>query len=237
MLDILVESNRRGRRDVRGTMLGMFSSTAFQTAVMIGAVYGTMATPQAALVIPHDTIILFPSNPVPEEHPEQQPVVTTLQPLPIGFRTLDLPTAIPTEIPPIDPGVVFDPRNYTGSGIEGGVFDGDPDATVPADSLSRLYQHAVVDEKPVRISCPTLEYPRMLRQANIEGQVLLRFIVEADGHVLSEHIETLSSSHRAFDGPATEMVSACLFRPGRVRATAVRVLVEMPIIFSLTGGR
>jgi hypothetical protein len=30
------------------------------------------------------------------------------------------------------------------------------------------------------------------------------------------------------------MIQKCLFRPGRVRANAVRVLVQMPIVFTLS---
>jgi protein TonB len=75
----------------------------------------------------------------------------------------------------------------------------------------------------------------MMQQANIEGQVLLQFVVETDGHVRAEHIETLSSTHKSFESPARDMIGKCLFRPGRVRANAVRVLVQMPIIFTLQG--
>jgi len=50
-------------------------------------------------------------------------------------------------------------------------------------------------------------------------------------------METLSSSHRAFEGPARDMIAKCLFRPGRVRASPVRVLVQMPILFTLAGRR
>jgi protein TonB len=103
--------------------------------------------------------------------------------------------------------------------------------------LTQVFAEAVVDEVPERISCPLPEYPRMMQQANIEGQVLLQFVVETDGHVTSGSIETLSSSHRAFEGPAREMIARCLFRPGRVRASPVRVLVQMPILFTLAGRR
>jgi protein TonB len=75
----------------------------------------------------------------------------------------------------------------------------------------------------------------MMRQANIEGQVLLQFVVETDGHVQRQTIQSLSSSHEAFERPAREMIARCLFRPGRVRARPVRVLVQMPIFFTLSG--
>ena len=238
MFDHLVESNKQGRRDVTGTMLGMFTSTTLQAAVMIGAVYATVRAPVDEHVAFIETILELPAEAQPQEQqPEQRPIVSILRPPPEGFQVLVLPAEIPTEIPPVDPGVAFDPRNYTGVGVEGGVFDGLKGMTGPVDDLAGIYEHSVVDEKPEHISCPALDYPRMMRQAGIEGQVLLRFIVEADGHVLTENIETLSTSHRAFEGPARKMIALCLFRPGRVRANAVRVLVQMPVIFSLTGGR
>jgi TonB family protein len=235
MFDKLVESNKRGRRDVTGIVLGMFTSTTLQAALMTGAVYATMGAVQEVEQILMDTIpiVIDQSDPEPEPDEPDEPVVTSLAPLPKGFQVLAAPVEIPTEIPAVDLQQHFDPRDYTGVGVEGGVFDGDEDVTGPVDGLARLFEQAVVDEKPERISCPTLEYPRLLQEANIEGQVLLRFVVEADGHVLDEHIETLAATHRAFEGPARQMISRCAFRPGRVRANAVRVLVEMPVIFTI----
>lgn len=235
MLDNLLESNRRGRRDVKGTVLGMFTSTTFQAAVMVGAVYATMGAAQKVEQVPMDTIVLHFDKPQPEPDEPDEPVVTSLTPPPKGFQVLTAPVEIPTEIPDVDLQEHFDPRNYTGVGVEGGVFDGVDDATGPVNEITRLYEQAVVDEKPERISCPMLQYPRLLQEANIEGQVLLRFVVEADGHVMNDHIETLSSTHRAFEGPARDMLSRCLFRPGRVRASAVRVLVQLPVIFTIAG--
>jgi TonB family protein len=235
MLDHLVESNKKGRRDVRGMVLGMVTSTTLQAALMVGAVYATVAAPHVAPLITGDSIILYPSDPEPQEQPQEDVVVAPLHPLPFGSQTLDLPTEILTEIPPVDPDFIFDPRNYTSKGVPGGVWDGDSSIAGPLESLTRLYESGVVDEEPELISCPVLEYPRMMRQASIEGQVLLRFIVETDGHVRKEHIEALSSSHRAFEEPAKAMISKCLFRAGRVRASAVRVLAEMPVVFSLVG--
>ncbi|HEY6947272.1 MAG TPA: hypothetical protein VI297_00540 [Gemmatimonadales bacterium] len=61
----------------------------------------------------------------------------TAEPPPKGFQTVVAPTDIPTTMPPVNlherP---FDPRNYTGRGMEGGVAYGvvggtgvvDPDA-------------------------------------------------------------------------------------------------------------
>ncbi len=239
MFDNLVESNRSGRRDVKGTIMGMFGSTVFQAAVMVAAVYATMGVAQeVSEAVDIDTIMLQLDEPEeqPEEQPEEPPpIVTSLNPPPKGFQVLMAPVDIPTEIPPVNLEQRFDPRDYSGVGVEGGVFQGVEGGTGPVVDLAQVFAEAVVDEVPERISCPLPEYPRMMQQANIQGQVLLQFVVETDGHVKDENIEVLSASHRAFEGPAKDMISKCLFRPGRVRANPVRVLVQMPIVFTLQG--
>jgi protein TonB len=235
----LVESNRRGRRDVKGVIGGMFTSTIVQTLLIGAAVYATMGVAQEAQSLDIDTIMLVMDEPEqePEEEPDEPPpVVTSLNPPPKGFQVLTAPVDIPTEIPPINLEERFDPRDYSGVGVEGGVFSGVEGGTGPVD-LTQVFAEAVVDEVPERISCPLPEYPRMMQQANIEGQVLLQFVVETDGHVSPRSIESLNSSHKAFEGPARDMIAKCLFRPGRVRASPVRVLVQMPIIFNLAGRR
>ena len=128
----------------------------------------------------------------------------------------------------------FDPRDYSGVGVEGGVFSGVEGGTGPVD-LQQVFAESVVDEVPEQISCPPVDYPRMMQQANIEGQVLLQFVVETDGHVKRESIQTLSASHQSFEQPARNLIARCLFRPGRVRAKPVRVLVQLPIFFTLQG--
>jgi len=239
VFDVLVESDRRGKRDFKGTIMGMLTSTVAQTIVVIAAVMATMGVAEEVTEVDIDTIMLVMDEPEPEQEEEPDepppPVITSLNPPPRGFQVLTAPVDIPTEIPPIDLEERFDPRDYSGVGVEGGVFSGVEGGTGPVD-LEQVFAEAVVDEVPERISCPPLEYPRMMRQANIEGQVLLQFVVETDGHVKGESIQTLSASHQAFEGPARNLIERCLFRPGRVRARPVRVLVQMPIFFNLTAG-
>jgi protein TonB len=240
VFDVLVESNRRGRRDIRGVLGGMFFSTTAQIAMLTAAIYVTAKGVQQVTEEQRmDTILLTLDEPdkPPEEKPEEAPpVVTSLAPPPKGFQVLTAPVDIPTEIPPIDLQQRFDPRDYSGVGVEGGIFSGVEGGTGPVVDPSQVFEQAVVDERPERVSCPPIEYPRMMQQASIEGQVTLQFVVEPDGHVSEENIQVLGSTHRAFEGPAKEMIDKCLFRPGRVRGTAVRVLVQMPIAFTLQHG-
>ena len=239
MFDVLIESDRKGRRDLSGTLGGLFFSTAFQTAIIAGAVIATMKVAEDVQSVDMDTIMLTLDEPEPEpDEPDQPPppVITSLNPPPKGFQVLMAPIEIPKEIPPVDLSQRFDPRDYSGVGVEGGVFSGIDGGNGPVD-LAQVFQESVVDERPERLSCPAPSYPRMMQQANIEGQVLLQFVVEPDGHVTRQTIEIMSATHRAFEGPARDMIQRCLFRPGKVRTSSVRVLVQMPVIFALTSRR
>jgi len=113
------------------------------------------------------------------------------------------------------------------------VFQGIEGGTGPVVDLSQVFAEAVVDEVPERLSCPPQKFPRMMQQANLEGNVLLQFVVEPDGRVKRRTIEIMSATHKAFEAPAKDMIQRCLFRPGKVGATSVRVLVQMPVAFVL----
>ena len=230
MFDFLIESNRKGHRDMSGTIGGLFFSTAFQTAIIVAAVYATMQVAEEA-PIDMGTIVITWDEPDDPDQPSP-PVITSLNPPPKGFQVLMPPVDIPQEIPPVDLSQRFDPRDYTGVGVEGGVFSGIDGGTGPVDP-AQVFQVSIVDERPEQLSCPTPQYPRMMQQANIEGEVLLQFVVERDGHVMRQTIETMSVTHRAFEGPARDMIQRCLFRPGKVGVSSVRVLVQMPVVFEL----
>ena len=74
MFDVLVESNRKGRRDLSGTVGGMFMSTVFQSLVLVGAVYATMEVAAEQQELDMDTIVLMLDEPEaePEEPDEHQ---------------------------------------------------------------------------------------------------------------------------------------------------------------------
>lgn len=232
MFDNLVESAPK-KRSGKGAFGTGFGSIVFHAALIwVGIIVTAGVTGQIIEAAPETTMVYLEE---PKDQPEEEPpppVVTSLNPPPKGFQVLDAPIDIPTEIPPINLEQRFDPRDYSGVGVEGGVFTGKVGGTGPVD-LTQVFAEAVVDETPERISCPPVEYPRMLQQANIEGGVLLQFVVDTRGRVERGSLKVMRSDHKAFEGPAKDMINNCLFRPGRVRGQAVRVLVQMPINFAL----
>jgi periplasmic protein TonB len=236
VFDTLIVSNPEGkgiRRGVPGTMW----SIVLHTVLIFAAVKATMKAEQIVQDVIADTTMVFlteEQEPEPEPEPEEpQPQqIVSLNPPPKGFQTVDAPIDIPTDIPPIDLSERFDPRDFTGTGVEGGVFSGVEGGTGPVD-LSQTFLEAAVDEPPERLSGPNPRYPEMLRQAGIEGQVVLEFVIDTTGRVEENSIKILNSTNKAFEGPARDVIQRSIYRPGRVRGVAVRVLVQQAISFNI----
>ncbi|MCH8256095.1 MAG: TonB family protein [Gemmatimonadetes bacterium] len=102
-----------------------------------------------------------------------------------------------------------------------------------ATGMSEVYLEGAVEVRPERLSGPFPRYPEMLRQAGIEGRVLLEFVIEQDGTVDSSSLSVLESTNRAFEGPARAVIEGSLYTPGEVDGGPVRVLVSQQIGFSL----
>jgi len=76
----------------------------------------------------------------------------------------------------------------------------------------------------------------VLRAAGIEGRVVLQVVIDTLGRA-ERAAAVVESSNRGFDAAALAYVRGALFRPGRVRGRAVRVLIRLPIAFTLQGAR
>ena len=224
MFDVLIESKPQ-RRGLKGRLgQGTFSLLVHGTLIY-GAVVATMKAGEQVQEAIMDTTMVFLEEEQQPEEPAPPP------PPPKGFQTLLAPVDIPTSIPAIDLNERFDPRDFTGVGVELGVATG---LQGPID-LTQVFVEAVVDEPPERISFPPPEYPRILLEAGVEGTVVLEAIIDTTGHAEPPSIKVVSSTNRAFEAPARDAMRRALFRPGRVRGQPVRVLVHMPLRFVIPG--
>jgi protein TonB len=234
VFDKLVESNPKNRK-IGGLGSSSLTSLVLHGALIYGAVVATMKGHEIVQQAAMDTTMVFlDTEEKPEEEKPEEPQLASLTPPPQGFQTVVIITEIPTEIPPVNLNERFDPRDYSGTGIEGGIATGVVGGTgpVPTD-LQQVFAEAVVDEPPMHLSSPPAAYPTMLKDAGIEGTVVLEFIVGADGHPEKESIRVIESTHKQFEKAAKDQIAASLYRPGRMRGQAVRVLVRQPINFTL----
>ncbi len=223
MFDHLIESKRK-KDHKRVFGLGA-ASLLVHTVVIAVAVYATLNAGQADNKVRVDTALVFMDQPKQEKPPEQQPVQLDV-PLK-GFQTVIAPDVIPTNIPPVNLQEHFDPKDYSGSGVEGGLASG----LVPTGN--EVFMEAIVEEKPAVLSGPPPTYPELLKQAGIQGRVLVQAIVDTLGRAEQGSIKVLQSPNPGFDQPARNYVQKALFRPARVHGRAVRVLIQIPIEFRL----
>jgi TonB family protein len=177
-----------------------------------------------------DTTMVFitPATRQPEKpEPPKQVPITSLTQLK-GFQTLVAPSDIPATLPPIDLRERFDPRDYSGTGVEGGSGAG---IVLPGADAGQVYAVALVTEQPDRLAGPIPAYPPILKQAGIQGRVTLEAVVDTAGRVEPGSVRVVSSPNPLFDPPSVAALRATLFRPARVNGRAVRVLIKLPFDF------
>ncbi len=221
MFETLIESKRKADKK-KAFGLG-FVSLLGHTILVVLAVIATLTAGQAASDVVVDTTMIFVNQ--DEKKPEEQPPVLDIPQLK-GFQTVVAPTDIPTNIPPINLQEHFDPKDYSGTGVEGGIGSG----IEPSDGV---FLESVVEERPEVLSGPSLQYPDLLRQASIQGRVIVQAIIDTTGRAEPQSIKVIQSPNPGFDQPAKNYVLRALFRPARVHGRAVRVLINLPIDFKI----
>ena len=222
MFDTLIESKRKSNSK---RLFGVgFMSLTIHTVIIAGAVYATLNAGQTDNSVKVDTTVVYLQQ-QQQKPPEQQPVQLDI-PLK-GFQTVVAPDVVPTNLPPVNLQEHFDPKDYSGTGVEGGLGTG----IVPTGN--DVYMEAIVEEKPSVLSGPVPVYPELLKQAQITGRVLVQAIVDTLGRAEPTSVKVLQSPNPGFDQSAKNYVLKCLFRPARVHGRAVRVLVQIPIDFRL----
>ncbi|HEV8511044.1 MAG TPA: energy transducer TonB [Gemmatimonadales bacterium] len=222
MFNNLIESNRKSNK--KGAFGLGFVSLVGHSVVVLGAVVATLTAGQKEDSNAIDTAMVF-LNQDEQKKPEEQPPIVDVPQLK-GFQTVVAPTDIPTNIPPINLQEHFDPKDYTGTGVEGGIGTG----IVPSD---QVFMESVVEERPEVLSGPSLVYPDLLRQAGVQGRVLVQAIIDTSGRAEPPSVKVIQSPNPGFDQPAKQYVLRALFRPARVHGRAVRVLVNLPIDFKI----
>jgi protein TonB len=237
MFDTLIASRPvswRGRYVSAGSL-----TTVVHGAIVVSLAVATVrARPPA--VMPMDTTMVFiapesrtttPKPPLEERAVETRILIASGAMR--GFQTIAALAEIPTTLPPVNLAERFDPRDYSGTGVEGGTAEGAVVDPALVRTAQVVYAAAVTEEPPELLHAPPLGYPPLLRQAGVEGTVMLEFVVDTVGRVERASVHIVSCPHVGFEPAALEVARQAVFRPARVGGRAVRVLVRMPVNFSL----
>ncbi|HET7250193.1 MAG TPA: energy transducer TonB [Gemmatimonadales bacterium] len=223
MFDVLIESKKASQKGkLAGTSI---VSLVVHTGIIGGAIFATYSAAATDTGPKVDTALVYVQ---PEQKQPDQPPPPQLDVQFKGFQTVVAPTDIPTNIPPVNLQEHFDPKDFSGVGVEGGVATG----IVP--SSDAVLSVDVVQEKPERLAGPQPVYPPLLQQAQIEGQVMVEAIIDTLGHVEPTSLKVVQTANPGFNESAKQAVLHSLFRPARVYGKAVRVLIHIPMIFKIT---
>ncbi len=133
--------------------------------------------------------------------------------------------------------------NITGNAI--GVTDGHGPEAVYAEAAHEAIVeptiHTIVEEMPefpggekamMKFLVDNTEYPRMERDNDMIGKVLLRFVVNEDGSI--SQVTSLRETTKGFANEAKRVVALMpKFKPGRQQGRAVKVQFILPMQFTL----
>ena len=170
--------------------------------------------------------------PKPKEPPP--PELAAAPPPPKGFQTLQAPVDIPDVLPDIDlTKRVTNEADFTGKGVEGGIAKG-VEKKVEVNEDNTYYEFQV--EKPV-MQAPgsaTPQYPDILRQAGVEGDVLVTFVVDTTGKAEPNSLKVLRSTHDLFTKAVQTALPRMRFIPAEVGGKKVKQLVQQPFTFTIS---
>jgi protein TonB len=227
----LIESKPKASRTLGQSVL----SVIVHVGLIFGAVKATQGVAESIANRPIDTTMVFLKPPPPPPPPPDQPppdVIVSQNPPPKGFQTVVAPTDIPKDIPPIDLNEKpFDPKDFTGKGVEGGIAAGIVGGTGPV--TGEVFLEAQLDDPVQPISIPTPRYPPVLQSAGIAGAVDLQYVVDTTGHAEPGSFKVLKTTHPAFVEPAKEAIAKGVFKPAKFKGQAVRQLVQQRISFKV----
>jgi periplasmic protein TonB len=237
MFDNLIESKAKRQKSFGATAF----SAVFHGILILAAVQATMKAGNRLEKMKAEKVefvqVKKEEPPPPKEQPKVEippDVVASPQP-PKGFQILSAPIKIPDVIPDIDLSkAATREEDFTGKGAVGGTARGvTGGVAAPLNSDQPLFDFQVEKPASANPSNNPPTYPNQLRAANIEGQVVAKFVVDTSGRADMRTFEIIKSDHDAFTAAVRNALPNMRFFPAEVGGRKVKQLVQMPFQFSL----
>jgi protein TonB len=226
-----------------GTLAASVVSIAGHGLLLAGLLWATRAIADEVTDQEEEvTIIEVPPElelPPPPPPPETQAPKVVAEDIPRGFQTLSVPDIVPTDIPPPNPTQTFREADFSGVGVQGGRADGRRVSDEEAKSIDLSAAPAftpmtvpprILNEAEV-IRALERNYPPLLRDAGIGGDVNVWFFIDESGRVIKKQVDK-PSGYPALDEAALKVADVMRFSPAYNRDKKVQVWVSLPIKFS-----
>lgn len=238
MFNNLIESKAKKQKSVGG----FFTSFVVHTVLIGSAIYATSEVAQAVEEAREQKVdfveVKKDEPPPPKEEPKVAPPpdVVAAPPPPKGFQILTAPIKIPDVIPEIDLSkAVTNEADFSGRGQAGGTSRGVVGGTPqPISSDQPYFDYQVEKQVAPAPGNSAPRYPDMLRSANVEGQVMAKFIVDTTGRADMKSLEIVQSSHELFSNAVRSHLPNMRFYAAEVGGRKVKQLVMMPFQFTLS---
>lgn len=244
VIQLLESRHERQRRSAGATMSIILHATLITLAVQ--------ATASVARDVPRviaERLIMAevkakeePPPPEPEPELPRDAVVVPKSQLPAkGFQVLTAPINIPNVLPEVDLSkAITDEADFSGRGVAGGIARGvvggvvtdKPVAIEPTQAYLVSEVELAARVLPGNVSP---RYPELLRETQIEGEVLIQFVVDTSGRAEPGSVRVIRSSHEQFSMAVKEALQRMRFAPAEIGGRKVRMLVQQPYEFHLAG--
>lgn len=225
MMTVLLES--AGAREPRraGWTLG---STVLHAALIVGAVALTTRAPQIADGSAEPVHVITFDHPEPiEQRPSRPPAGPVLPGAPA------LP-AIPINIPNVP---TFDvTRPFTSSAVAAEDIFRRPSVPIVSAAPGPAGVHVVGSVDRIAAQLPgngSPDYPRTLRTAGVEGNVIVTFVVDTAGRAEPGSITIVSTTHALFADAVRHWLARTRYSPAVLDGQRVRQLVQQEVGFAL----
>jgi protein TonB len=172
-----------------------------------------------------------PEKPKPVEQPAPELVVA---PRPVRVAVdITAPIDIPNVLPAIDLSAPrTDPEAFTSR-----QFSAAPRTLAPAadsgDGQQVHFDFQVERQVTMRAGSPGPVYPDILRQAGVEGETLVSFVVDTSGRAVPGSFTVVRSTHELFTAAVRNALPRMRFVPAEVGEKKVAQLVQQPFSFSI----
>jgi len=193
--------------------------------------------------------LLFPAQPAPRVAPPPEIPVIAFELPPaaepetaevqenFGDDTLEPSLAPPmqADVPTVTVSLFTQPIQIAPQNIEVGkgitrIPTGRPGNPL-GKGMGTVFDINAIDQAPTVRSHVPPDYPLDLRRKGTTGSVLVEFVVDRDGTVISA--VATESTHVAFEAPAVAAVKRWKFRPGKKAGRAVNTRVRQIINFTM----
>jgi protein TonB len=234
MLGVLLESRARRQRRAGGMALSIAAHLAIIGAVTATTVHATRPT-RDPIVPVRLAPPVHPAPPTPAQHQPRANTPAARGTPRIVVDPIQVPTVTPTTMPVIDltPRAMpdyesFRPGTPTGSAAAArSVIDGDGTGSEDVADWrgNEVLMRVVTSGRP--------RYPDLLRQAGVDGRVLVRFVVDTMGRIDPTSVQVLQSTHDLFARAVRDILGNFRFKPAESNGHRLRAMAEMPFEFQI----